>query len=423
MAKNNIINVFAFGEEIGRIGLNEQENRSSFQYNPEYLASSSLKELFPLTGIIKRISQPQLFSNYQNETFKGLPPQIADSLPDMFGNLIFKTWLASNQKDQEELNILEQLAYISNRGMGALEYFPSKEIPINTSVDLDQIINILKVVLDEKENLNEQNLNSEALLNIFKIGTSAGGARPKILISENKKSGKIIPGDTEYAENYNHYLVKLSLDNELGYPREILEYCYYLTARKVGITMMESKLIDNQHFATLRFDRQNGEKQHVLTATGMTGWDFKKPEHSNYENLFKLSSFLKISQAQIRELYKRMIFNIVFRNLDDHLKNHSFIFNPSKDNWSLSPAYDLTFSLNPLLDFRTSNQALSVNNKRTEIRRKDVFKIAESFTISNPKGIIEEVEDAVSYLKNQMIEFQIPKKIRTNILKKIKPLI
>ncbi len=423
MAKNNIINVFAFGEEIGRIGLNEQENRSSFQYNPEYLASSSLKELFPLTGIIKRISQPQLFSNYQNETFKGLPPQIADSLPDMFGNLIFKTWLASNQKDQEELNILEQLAYISNRGMGALEYFPSKEIPINTSVDLDQIINILKVVLDEKENLNEQNLNSEALLNIFKIGTSAGGARPKILISENKKSGKIIPGDTEYAENYNHYLVKLSLDNELGYPREILEYCYYLTARKVGITMMESKLIDNQHFATLRFDRQNGEKQHVLTATGMTGWDFKKPEDSNYENLFKLSSFLKISQAQIRELYKRMIFNIVFRNLDDHLKNHSFIYNPSKDNWSLSPAYDLTFSLNPLLDFRTSNQALSVNNKRTEIGRKDVFKIAESFTISNPKGIIEEVEDAVSYLKNQMIEFQIPKKIRTNILKKIKPLI
>ena len=146
MAKNDIINVFAFGEEIGRIGLNAHENRSSFQYNPEYLGSSNLKELFPLTGIIKRVSQPQLFSNYQNDTFRGLPPQIANSLPDMFGNLIFKTWLASNHKDQEELNILEQLAYISNRGMGALEYYPSKEIPIINTIDLEQIIDILKVV-------------------------------------------------------------------------------------------------------------------------------------------------------------------------------------------------------------------------------------------------------------------------------------
>ena len=142
MADNNIINLFLFGKEIGRIGFNEQENKSSFQYNPEFLKTSTFLNLFPSTGIIKRIPQTQVFSKYNNETFKGLPPQIADSLPDMFGNLIFKIWLESNHKAQKELTIIEQLAYISNRGMGALEYFPSKKIPKNTSIDLKHYFKI-----------------------------------------------------------------------------------------------------------------------------------------------------------------------------------------------------------------------------------------------------------------------------------------
>lgn len=423
MADNNIINLFLFGKEIGRIGFNEEEKKSSFQYNPEFLKESTLLNLFPQTGIIKRISQTQVFSKYNNETFKGLPPQIADSLPDMFGNLIFKIWLESNNKVQKELTIIEQLAYISNRGMGALEYFPSKNIPKNTSIDLNQIIEVLKSVLDLKESTKENQLNSEALLNIFKIGTSAGGARPKILISKHRKTGKVIPGDVEYSNKYEHYLIKLSMDNESEYQREIVEYCYYLTAKEIGITMMESKLIDNKHFATLRFDRQNGEKQHVLTACGMTGWDFKESENSSYENLFKLSSFLNISHSQIEELYRRMIFNIIFRNTDDHLKNHSFIYNRTKDNWSLSPAYDLTYSLNPLIDFKTSNRALSVNNKRNNINIKDVLKIAESFTIKNPKGIIKEVQSSIQILEKNMQDFNIPSKINKSIMNKIKPLL
>ncbi len=420
MADNNIINLCLFGKEIGRIGFNEQENKSSFQYNPEFLRESIFLNLFPQTGIIKRIPQTQVFSKFNNETFKGLPPQIADSLPDLFGNLIFKIWLESNNKVQKELTIIEQLAYISNRGMGALEYFPSKEIPKNTSIDLNQIIEVLKYVLDLKLSTKENHLNSEALLNIFKIGTSAGGARPKILISKNKNTGKVIPGDVEYSNEYDHYLIKLALDNEPEYQREIVEYCYYLTAKEIGITMMESRLIDDKHFATLRFDRQNGEKQHVLTASGITGWDFTKSENSSYENLFKLSSFLNISHAQIEELYKRMIFNIIFRNTDDHLKNHSFIYDKNKDNWSLSPAYDLTYSLNPLIDFKTSNRALSVNNKRNNINLKDVLSIADLFTIKNPKGIIKEVQNAIQTLEKNMKDFDIPLKINKNIMNKIK---
>ena len=423
MAKNNIIDVLAFGEEVGRVGYNLSENRSSFQYNADFLKVSDMENLFPFTGIIKRVAQPQSFSIYNNKTFKGLPPPIADSLPDNFGNLIFKTWLKSSTKSEEEISVIEQLAYIGNRGMGALEYRPGKEINVTSSIDLTEIIAVLKSVLDLKSNTQQAKLNNEALLNIFKIGTSAGGARPKILISENKKTREIIPGDLKHSLDYHHYLVKLSLEEAPVYPRERVEYCYYLTARNVGIAMMDSKLIDNRHFATLRFDRQDGEKQHILTATGITGWDFTNPENSSYENLFKLSSFLKISQNQMEALFRRMVFNVIFKNMDDHLKNHSFIYSRQTDSWSLAPAYDLTFSLNPLLDFRIANHALSINRKRNNIQLKDVIAVADLFTVQNPIAIIREVQRGIEMLYSHLSENQISPRIIEAIHKKITPLI
>lgn len=416
MAQNDIINVILFGKEIGRIGQYDHKKKTSFQYNPDFLGENIYKNVFPKTGIIRRTPNPQVFSKYNNPTFKGLPPQIADSLPDMFGNLIFRTWLEANQRKQKEVSVIEQLAYISNRGMGALEYAPSKKLPKKVTIDLHEIIEILKSVLDEKKNAQGNNLDTQALLNIFKIGTSAGGARPKILISEHKKTGRIIPGDLEYSNQFDHYLVKLSIDEDLGYSREVIEYCYYLAARKVNIQIMDSKLIDNEHFATLRFDRQDGQKRHCLTATGITGWDFKDPTHSSYENLFSLASFLNISHSQIEELYKRMIFNVVFYNTDDHLKNHSFIYDKENDHWSLSPAYDITYALNPLIAYKKSNRALSINHKRYNITLADVLKIADDFTIKNPKGIIEEVQETVPFWEEQMHHHEIP----VHIIQKIK---
>lgn len=151
------------------------------------------------------------------------------------------------------------------------------------------------------------------------MGTSAGGARPKLLISENNETGEIIPGDIGYSNAYKHYLVKLSLNDE-SYNKEVIEYAYYKMAIATGIEMMPSKLINDKHFTTLRYDRQNGTKQHVLTASGLTGWDFQKPENSSYENLFKLTLDLKVPYNEIQELFKRMVFNLVFANIDDHLK-------------------------------------------------------------------------------------------------------
>ena len=421
MAANRIINVNLFGQEIGRIGLEENESRSSFQFNPTYLESNSLKNIFPQTGIIKRSDFVQMFSQFDNETFKGIPPQFADSLPDMFGSIIFKAWLDS--KAQNEITVLEQLAYVGSRGMGAIEYSPSVKLQENTTIDLNEVIDVLKEVLDLKKTTAQKNLSNQALINIFKIGTSAGGARPKILISEEKETGKIIPGDLEYSDKYKHYLVKLAIDEEIQYPREIVEFCYYQIIKKIGIRMMESKLIEDKHFATLRFDRQDGEKKHVLTASGITGWDYKSPTNSSYENLFKLSSFLKVPHSQIEELYKRMVFNVIYGNADDHLKNHSYIYNKSKDNWQLSPAYDITFALNPLISFKNPKRALSINGKRSNITAADLLKLADEYTIKNPEGVIREIqsykEELIGLFAEHGVSKLVSEKIGDSIVKLI----
>ncbi len=415
MAKNNIIEVIVFGQEIGKLGYDVDKRASFFQYNPEFLESNQYTNLFPY--IFKRIKPLQVFKQFEGETFRGLPPMIADSLPDMFGNIIFKEWFEAKNKEFKKITPLEQLTYVSNRGMGAIEYHPIAKIPKSTTINIDEIVEILNKVLDLKNATAEDVLNDAALLNIFKIGTSAGGARPKILISEHKETGRIIPGDVEYSDAYNHFLVKLCMNEEWGYNKEKIEYAYYQLAQEVGIEMMPSKLIENKHFATLRYDRQNGEKQHVLTASGLTGWDFKKPENATYENVFKLALDLKVPHRDIQELFKRMIFNLVFANIDDHLKNHSFIFNKEADTWSLAPAYDLTYPLNINFNYSNIARALSINNKRNNINLTDVLTIAEAYAIKNPKGIIKDVQKATQLWGILTKQLDIPVKVSEGIKK------
>ncbi|MBU2929102.1 type II toxin-antitoxin system HipA family toxin [Winogradskyella psychrotolerans] len=417
MARDKIIDIIAFGQEIGKLGYDLDQGKSFFQYNPEFLDLGKYSKLFPF--IFKRRKPAQIFTEYQQDTFQGLPPMIADSLPDTFGNIIFQEWLTA--KGVKKITPLEQLTYVSNRGMGALEYKPIKELPQSSEINIDNIISILEKVLKLKENTTGENLSELSLLNVFKIGTSAGGARPKILISEHKKTGEIIAGDREISEDYNHYLVKLHIDDSDGYNKEKVEYIYYILAEEAGIDMMQSKLIENKHFATLRYDRQNGEKQHVLTVTGLTGWDFKsQPENSSYENVFKVALSLEVPHKDLQQLFKRMVFNLVFRNVDDHLKNHSFIYNKESNSWNLGPAYDLTYALNPLFTFKTTSRALSINGKRTSLTIKDILTIAEEFSIKNPKGIIEDVQALIPRWSALAAELEIPENIIKAIQKEIK---
>lgn len=414
MSADKVINVFAFDTEIGKLGYDLDKGKSVFQYNPEFLDSGKYANLFPF--IFKRIKSVQVFKEYQGDTFQGLPPMIADSLPDTFGNIIFQEWL--DAKGIQKVTPLEQLAYTANRGMGVLEYRPIKELPKSSAINLNEVIAILEKVLKLKENTKGDKLDELALLHIFKIGSSAGGARPKILISEHQESGEIIAGDNAVSDDYNHYLLKLHLDDSDGYNKEIVEYAYYRLAQEAKIDMMPSKLIENKHFATLRYDRQNGEKQHVLTVTGLTGWDFKsKPENSSYENVFKVALGLKVPHKDVQQLFRRMVFNIVFRNVDDHLKNHSFIYDKANDRWNLAPAYDLTYALNPLFTFKTTARALSIHGKRTEITLKDIMAVAEEFAIKNPKGIIDDVQALIPRWIAIASELGVPEKIINRIAK------
>jgi serine/threonine-protein kinase HipA len=422
MARNEWIRVFCFGIEIGVLGRDEDRALSFFHYNPEFLASERWLNLIPNTRIILRIPEMQLFKQFNNDTFRGLPPMFADSLPDMFGNMVFKTWLEQNNKRVEPLSVLEQLTYVADRGMGAFTYVPKQAIPAASNINLHEIVDVLKQVLNLKEQRTGNTFNHESLLNIFKIGTSAGGARPKILIAQHKQDGHILPGDLLVSDEYDQYLVKLHIEDEWRYNREVLEYAYYLTAVHCGISMMESKLIDEQHFATKRFDRKNGERIHVLTASGMAGWDYKDPEKSSYENLFDLALHLKVPHADMEELFKRMVFNVVFANRDDHLKNHSFCYNPELDAWRLAPAYDITYSLNPLLNYQHVARALSINQKRKDIGLTDIQSIAEKYTIRRYERIIDEVYAGIDFWRDCINSLNIPKAIVERIEQDIRRL-
>lgn len=412
MATTPLIAVDVFGIEIGKMGYDTDKKKCYFQYNAEFLDSGKFSNVFPF--IFKRIKPVQVFTQFEGETFRGLPPMIADSLPDVFGNIIFQEWF-SRKEPNKKISPLEQLTYVANRGMGALEYRPIQDLPESAAIDINEMVQVLEKVLQLKEETIEKELNDLALLNIFKIGTSAGGARPKILISEHKKTGQIVAGDTHFSADYFHYLVKLHLPEQAPYHQEKVEFAYYLLAQKAGIEMMPSKLIENKHFATLRYDREKGEKQHVLTASGLTGWDFTKPEQSSYENVFKLAATLKVPHKDLQQLFKRMIFNLVVQNIDDHLKNHSFIYNKEENSWHLAPAYDVTYALNPLLNYTSVSRALSINNKRQNINLKDVLLIAEEYAIKNPKGIIEEIEQVTSQWSTVAKELEIPEKISKRI--------
>jgi len=388
----DILNIKLFGDEIGRLGYDNDKRCSYFQYSPDYLTTNNSKSL---PFIIKRNPEIQSFPQFEGKAFRGLPPMFADSLPDVFGNHLFQSWLNAQGKPIQ-LNALEQLAYVGRRGMGAWEYEPTLTMDAPSSFRIAEMAQLLKEILADKESLMPEIANAEGLLNLFRIGTSAGGMCPKILVARHRKTNQIMPGDLLYGPHHDYFLVKLNLENDPSHPKETIEFIYASIAQQQGIDMMPCELWEGQHFATHRFDRQNNQKQHILTASGLTGWDYQNPEDSSYENLFKLAMALKIPLNELQQLFRRMVFNVVFNNIDDHLKNHSFTYHPETDQWHLSPAYDLTYALNPKLKFHKVSRALSIGEKREQISRKDLLKIADTFSIEQAEQTIQEILESRS---------------------------
>lgn len=402
------VDIFYKNKKIGTIGYDAINEKSYFLYDDTYLQSKA--NLFPL--VLKRTEQVQVFTYTKNSSFRGLPSVIADSLPDDFGNEIFQNWLKGHNLITEQLTPVHQLAYLGNRAMGALEFKPSKIVnDIHTEIHIEEIADVLQQVIHNKAHILAKELDDLSLLNIFKLGTSAGGARPKIIISEHKTTGTIYPGDIFISNDYHHWLVKLGLDKNLPYSKEMIEFVYYKLATQVGITMTECKMIANKHFATKRFDRVNNQKIHMLTASGMSGIDFKNREHSSYNNLFKLTEVINISKEDVTQLFRRMVFNYVFSNTDDHLKNVSFQYNDTTNDWSLAPAYDITFSRDPLLMFENQLHALFLNGKKKNITIDDFLQIAKEHNIKKASKIIQEVVNGIPLWLELANTYKIPKNI------------
>ena len=341
------------------------------------------------------------------ETYKGLPAAFADTLPDDFGNALIDAWLARNGRDIQSFSALERLLYTGNRGMGALEYAPVINARLNTCtiIELDSLVKMAQSILDERASLMAKTGNEQALTTMLQVGTSAGGARPKAIIGINADRTVLRSGQIDLPEGFEHYLLKFdgvvehsasreTFGDPQGYGR--MEFAYYNMARAAGLNMSHSELLEDgkrAHFMTRRFDRSGNQKMHYQSLCAMDHADYKKPGEYSYEQLFTVMRALKLKRAEALEMFRRMAFNIIARNHDDHSKNFGFILN-AEYRWELAPAFDVAYSYKKGSPWVNSHQ-LSINDQRDEFRKSDLLVVAGTF-IKEANEIIEEVTDVVS---------------------------
>jgi len=396
-----------WGNRVGAVGLDEFGN-GIFEYDPEFLKLGL--DIAPITMSLDNARREPKYSfpALQPETFKRLPGLLADALPDKFGQAIIDTWLARQGRGPEDFSIIERLCYTGTRAMGALEFQPTStgnmETPVN--IELDKIVTLVREVIKQRTNLDvtltdDGDANQEALINILVVGTSAGGARAKAVIAYNEKTGQVMSGQAEAPPGFEHWLLKFdgASDIELGETEDFgrVEYAYYLMAKAAGIQMMKSQLLEENgraHFMTQRFDRVNGEKLHMQSLCAIAHYDFNMPGAYGYEQAIMIMRQMRLSKKEQLELFRRMVFNVVARNQDDHTKNIAFLMNP-KGKWSLSPAFDMTYSHNPKGQW-TSQHQMSVNGKRDNFKREDLLAVAHVSDLKHADKVIDEVLNAVN---------------------------
>ncbi|HOO85235.1 MAG TPA: type II toxin-antitoxin system HipA family toxin [Prolixibacteraceae bacterium] len=396
-------NILLWGNNIGAVIWDEKRMLASVEFNPTF-AKLGLN-VAPLTMPLSEIAQGnRLFSfpGLNRETFSGLPGLLADSLPDRFGNAILDTWLAEQGRTKQSVNPVERLCYTGSRGMGALVYDPSLKFSKNSKselLDVERLVHLARLVLDEKAGMNGKinSDNIEGLNEIIRVGTSAGGARAKAVIAYNELSGEMRSGQVDASEGFSYWLIKFDgvtnkqLDDPEGYGR--IEYAYYLMAKDCGIEMTECKLLEEgtrAHFMTKRFDRSaNGDRHHMQTLCGIAHMDYNDPLSYAYEDAFEVMRLLRLPYPDAEQLFRRMVFNVMARNHDDHTKNISFLMN-KQGIWKLAPAYDVTYAYNPESRWVFQHQ-MAVNGKRQNITRKDLLSVARNMNIKKANDIIDEV--------------------------------
>lgn len=412
----NFADVYIWGEHAGTIAWDENRQAGSFEY-AESFRSKGL-DLAPLTMPLQN-QQVWQFPSLNHDTFLGMPGLLADALPDAFGKALLDRWLASIGRTFA--NPVERLCYQGNRSMGALEFVPAQDnyLEKSTALEVDSLVQVAREVLNTKTKLNTSfdNDAKEAIANIIRVGTSAGGQRAKAVIAYNDETKEVRSGQIAAPEGFTHWLLKLDgvTNTELGDPKHFgqIEYVYHLMAREAGIDMMECRLLEENgraHFMTRRFDRtDHAQKVHMQTLCGIAHFDYKILHAYSYEQAFQVMRRLRLSYQQAEEMYRRMVFNVIARNQDDHTKNISFLMN-QEGKWRLSPAYDISWCYNPQGAW-TSKHQMSVNGKWDNITVQDMLDVAKNVNIKQPKQIIEQVVYAVSLWPKLAKEFGIPKEI------------
>lgn len=392
------IEVEVWGKRVGAVVLDPSNGYYVFAYYPDFVKLGI--ELAPI--MMPLSSEPYLFPFLPELTYKGLPALLADALPDDFGNSLVDAWMAQRGVGKESITALDRLGYMGKRSMGALEFKPArtKVTSSRTAIDLSKLIEVARRSVSGDFQTDAM---AEAALNqIIQVGTSAGGARAKAAIAWNPDSNEIRAGQFDVAPGFEHWLLKfdgmgtdLALGSSQDYGR--IEMAYYLMATTAGIAMSPCRLIEENgraHFMTKRFDRDANKKIHMTTLCAMAHLDFKQKATHDYAQYFMVISKLGLGYQAMEEAFRRMTFNVMASNCDDHTKNHSFIL-AEFGSWQLAPAYDVTHAYSPASEW-THQHLMSVNGKFKGITREDLLAVANRFGIGTAKKVIHEVGEAVS---------------------------
>lgn len=396
----NVVEVYLWGTRMGAVALDPTYGYYVFRYAPEFVAQRI--EPAPLHMPISK-DQVYMFSDLPTDTYKRLPALLSDALPDDFGNALVNRYMADHGIAASDITALDRLAYMSNRAMGALQFKPARgpKTKIATSIELSQLVNQARLAVNGT--VEDDDHANAALRNIIEVGTSAGGARAKAVIAWNRQTQEIRAGQLEAADGFEYWLLKfdgMGLDNELGASKDYgrIEYAYYLMAKEAGIDMMECRLLfenGRAHFMTKRFDRElGGVRHHVQTLCAMSHLDYKKRGANSYAQYFQAIDALGLPYEQKEEAFRRMVFNVMSRNCDDHSKNFSFRL-PRGHAWELSPAYDVTFAHNPKGEWMNQH-LMSVNGKFNSITLDDVMRVADRFGVGNAKAVIAQARKAIT---------------------------
>lgn len=422
-----------WGQTVGAIAWNEEQGIASFEYEPKFKATGI--DLSPIKMSIR--SEKKIFSfpelrpsqNSEFDTFKGLPGLLADVLPDKYGNQLINIWLAQNGRAENSMNPIEQLCFIGTRGMGALEFEPTKLKVQKKSfqVEINSLVDVAQKMLSKREHFktNLSKDEQQAMTEILKIGTSAGGARPKAIIAYNSKTGEVRSGQTSAPKGFEQWLIKLDgvsdaqFGESNGYGR--IEMAYYKMAKDCGIDMMQSELLEENHrahFMTKRYDRNSSQKHHIQTFCAMQHYDFNEVQSYSYEQLFQTMRMLRLPYPQAEQMYRRMVFNVIAKNCDDHTKNFAFRLKENQE-WELSPAYDICHAYRPDSVW-VSQHALSINGKRKNIDKTDLLFFAKAMNIKRAKNIITEINTTVQdwnkYANQVNVKATLRDKIKSTLL-------